>query len=239
MNEDIKLFLGISPPGLSRLENSQLEKSEAEFQRMRPKILERDNWTCQFCGYYSVRHLYQEVHHKDCNHRNNKESNLVTACHFCHMTHHLWYALQCGAVLVAWDYPQVAISRMARAQMQLHKRYPGSSEIHTLLSEGKDRARSILTDEVYSSLPMQMQYILRESPSEYEDLRRELYNNGIRLAFPVDEYNKSPQLKKNTAQPALSMHANAQIIEANEPAWSNRVLNTTLERNLYLRYVKI
>ncbi|MBE0506584.1 MAG: HNH endonuclease [Marinospirillum sp.] len=239
MSEEIKLLLGVSPPGLSRLENSQLEKCEAEFQRMRPRILERDNWTCQFCGYYSVRHLFQEVHHKDCDHRNNKESNLVTACHFCHMTHHLWYALQCGAVLVAWDFPQVAISRMARAQTQLQKRYPGSAEIHALLSEGKERARSILTDEVYSSLPMQMQYILRESPEDYEDLRRELYSNGIRLAFPVDEYNKSPQLKKNTALPALSMHANAQIIEANEPAWSNRVLNTTLERNLYLRYVKI
>lgn len=238
VSEEFKLFLGVSPPGLSRLDNKQLEKSEAEFKRMRPKILNRDNWTCQFCGYYSVRHLFLEVHHKDCDHRNNKESNLITACHFCHMTHHLWYALQCGAVLVAWDYPQVAISRMARAQLQLQKRYPGNAEINAMLAEGKERARSILTDDVYSSLPMHMQHILSESPAEYEEMRKELYENGIRLFFPVDEYNKSPQIKKNGEQ-ALSIHANAQIIDINEPSWSNRVLNTVLERNLYLRYVKI
>lgn len=239
MTNEVKLFLGVSPPGLSRLDNTQLEKSESEFQRIRPKILERDNWTCQFCGYYSARHLFQEVHHKDCDHRNNRKSNLITACHFCHMTHHLWYALQCGAILVAWDYPQVAISRMARAQMQLQRRYPGGAEIHAMLAEGKERARSILTDETYSSLPMQMQYVLENSPAEYKEMQEELYNNGIRLFFPSGEYNKSPQANKNTTQQALSIHANPKIIESNEPSWSNRVLNTVLERNLYLRYVKI
>lgn len=237
--DNVKLLLGVSPPGLSRLENKQLEKAEAEFKRMRPKILKRDFWTCQFCGYYSVRHIFQEVHHKDCDHRNNKESNLVTACHFCHMTQHLWYALQCGAILVAWDYPQVAISRMARVQMQLQKRYPGNAEMKAMLLEGKERARAILTDEVYLNLPAQMQHVLTESPIEYEALQKELYDNGIRLFFPMEEYNKSPQLKKNTDDPPLSVLANEQIIDANEPSWSNRVLNTVLERNLYLRYVKI
>lgn len=231
--------MGVSPSGLEKLTRKELDKHEAKFKSLRPKILDRDSWTCQFCGYYSVRHLFQEVHHVDGDHQNNKESNLVAACHFCHMTQHLWYALQCGAVLVAWDYPQVAISRMARAYMQLQKRYPGHDEINAMLAEGKERARSILTDDVYSSLPMQMQFTLKESPAEYKALQRELYDNGIRLFFPVDEYNKSTQIKKNAEQSSLSINANDQIIKINEPSWSNRVLNTVLERNLYLRYVKI
>lgn len=45
------------------------------------KILRRDNYTCQYCGFQARE--YQEIVNLDQNYHNNKLSNLVTACCFC------------------------------------------------------------------------------------------------------------------------------------------------------------
>lgn len=42
---------------------------------------ERDNFTCQYCGFQSQK--YQEVVNRDNNYRNNVADNLITACCFC------------------------------------------------------------------------------------------------------------------------------------------------------------
>lgn len=55
--------------------------ADPKFQAFQKKILERDNSTCQFCGFQA--HEYQEIINLDGNYRNNKLSNLVTACCFC------------------------------------------------------------------------------------------------------------------------------------------------------------
>lgn len=51
---------------------------EAEFQRIRKTILERDNHLCQFCGAEA-----KEVHHLDGNRANNDPANLVASCRKC------------------------------------------------------------------------------------------------------------------------------------------------------------
>lgn len=233
-----KLFLGVLPPGVSRKEAVSSEESDAEFKKIRPVILQRDNYTCQYCGHYAVRRIYQEVHHINGDHSRNEEDNLITVCHFCHMPQHLWYALQCGAILVAWDYPQVAISRFTRKIMQAGKRFPGGEAVLDMFREGKDRARRILGDDVYFNLPQQMQYILVEAPDEYRQLQEELYENGIRMAFPPGEYNKAPSLSRKPDGERLATLANPAIIEKNEPAWSNRLINASMESNFAARYAK-
>lgn len=45
------------------------------------KILARDNYTCQYCGFQAKE--YQEIVNRDSNYTNNKFSNLITACCFC------------------------------------------------------------------------------------------------------------------------------------------------------------
>lgn len=45
------------------------------------KILGRDNYTCQYCGFQASD--YQEIVNIDGNYTHNKFSNLVTACCFC------------------------------------------------------------------------------------------------------------------------------------------------------------
>jgi 5-methylcytosine-specific restriction endonuclease McrA len=75
------------------------------FYKLKPSVLERDHYTCQWCGKklgdsiisYALRrgryeHILSEVdftvHHKDGNKSNNTMENLVTVCNSCHASHH-------------------------------------------------------------------------------------------------------------------------------------------------------
>jgi intracellular multiplication protein IcmJ len=51
------------------------------FLPVEQKILGRDNYTCQYCGFQAKE--YQEIINLDGNYTNNKYSNLITACCFC------------------------------------------------------------------------------------------------------------------------------------------------------------
>lgn len=73
------------------------------YQQIRPNILRRDNWTCQFCGFKtnpnkkadkkSLKYSgFLEVHHLDDDHSNNNPDNLITACPFCHSVFHCGFA---------------------------------------------------------------------------------------------------------------------------------------------------
>lgn len=56
-------------------------KADPAFRRVRNKILVRDQYQCQFCGFQAEE--YQEIVNLDGNYRNNKLSNMTTACVFC------------------------------------------------------------------------------------------------------------------------------------------------------------
>ncbi len=51
------------------------------FKPVSEKIWQRDDYTCQFCGFQARQ--FQEVVNLDGNYRNNKANNLITACIFC------------------------------------------------------------------------------------------------------------------------------------------------------------
>ncbi len=50
---------------------------------IRFKVLERDEFKCQRCGY-----AFLEVHHIDGNRENNDLNNLITLCRKCHFEIH-------------------------------------------------------------------------------------------------------------------------------------------------------
>ena len=86
----LPLVLGVKRR-LSRRNDPREEKARAEFERQRPGVLNRDNWTCRGCGFASVKTNRapaggMEVHHIDDDHHNNLPDNLATLCPFCHMT---------------------------------------------------------------------------------------------------------------------------------------------------------
>lgn len=56
-------------------------REDKAFQPVAERVFERDNYTCQFCGFQARQ--YQEVVNIDGNYTNHKLSNLITACCFC------------------------------------------------------------------------------------------------------------------------------------------------------------
>ena len=67
---------------------------------LRPKILERDDYTCGHCGFRSLK--WQEIHHKDDDHANNDPSNLETLCPWCHGCHHVGFMGVSGKAILVW-----------------------------------------------------------------------------------------------------------------------------------------
>ena len=66
-------------------ENSSPEESTGAKKNLRKIILERDNFTCKYCGkreYTFKRSLH--MHHIDYNPENNNPGNLITLCSRCH-----------------------------------------------------------------------------------------------------------------------------------------------------------
>ncbi|WP_423064276.1 type IVB secretion system protein IcmJDotN [Candidiatus Paracoxiella cheracis] len=58
-----------------------VRKADPAFLTFQNKVFERDENTCQFCRFQAREHL--DVVNLDGNYRNNRTSNLVTACSFC------------------------------------------------------------------------------------------------------------------------------------------------------------
>jgi intracellular multiplication protein IcmJ len=56
-------------------------KEDKAFPPVQKRIFERDQYTCQYCGFQAKE--YQEIVNLDGNYANNKLSNMITACCFC------------------------------------------------------------------------------------------------------------------------------------------------------------
>ena len=69
----------VAVPGAWRLYSAR--KADPKFQEIANKILNRDNYTCQYCGFKASR--YQEVINIDSDYSNNSLNNMITACIFC------------------------------------------------------------------------------------------------------------------------------------------------------------
>lgn len=62
-------------------------------KEMRERILKRDHYTCQTCGYSPLRILVGKpmllhIHHIDKDRKNNNDNNQITLCHSCHSKLH-------------------------------------------------------------------------------------------------------------------------------------------------------
>lgn len=58
-----------------------IRRADSAFRSFRDSIHQRDQHTCQYCGFQARE--YQEIVNRDGNYRNNRKSNLITACLFC------------------------------------------------------------------------------------------------------------------------------------------------------------
>lgn len=78
-NQDHKGLKLIASAGAWRLYSAR--KADERFKAFEKKVLQRDRYTCQFCGFQA--RLFQDVVNLDGDYTNNRMANLVTACCFC------------------------------------------------------------------------------------------------------------------------------------------------------------
>lgn len=94
------------------------DEADQAFRAIRPTVLERDDKRCRYCGFRAER--YQEVHHLNGDHGDNRPDNLICACAFCHGANHVGFqGVGRRAVLVALPYPLVSMPQFFDLQRQL------------------------------------------------------------------------------------------------------------------------
>lgn len=90
------LVPSFAPPATWR--NNSLDSTGRDFWKMiRQKILERDNWCCQYCGFDCDK--WQIVHHINGNPNNNKFWNLMTVCQMCNLVEHAGFGCVVAGVV--------------------------------------------------------------------------------------------------------------------------------------------
>lgn len=109
------LFLSFAPPEKWRNQR-QTKKLEGErWQEFRKKILDRDDYTCVYCGYKSQK--YQIVDHINGNPENNANSNMQVICQMCNLIKHAGQGCEIQAVVNLYKkskYDQNAIIKITR-----------------------------------------------------------------------------------------------------------------------------
>jgi len=119
-----KLVLSFAPPETWRTRNNLYNR---RWKILRLKIVQRDGFVCQYCGYKSNK--FQIAHHIDGNPNNNKENNLITICQMCNLIEHSGQGCELKGIVDLYKqskYPQVEIIRVTR---EMRNRDKSDSEI--------------------------------------------------------------------------------------------------------------
>ncbi len=80
------LYPSFADPERWRTEKQSIRLNQPGWRELRGKILLRDDFSCQYCGFKAER--YQIVHHIDGNPGDDREDNLETICPMCNLIHH-------------------------------------------------------------------------------------------------------------------------------------------------------
>jgi intracellular multiplication protein IcmJ len=88
--------------------------ADAEFSVVRQRALSRDENTCVACGFKSGK--WQEVHHVNDDHGDNRLENLATVCSYCHMCQHIGLAGKSQEAVLVWlpEIPQDRLNHLVR-----------------------------------------------------------------------------------------------------------------------------
>ena len=169
---------------------------------LKEKIHKRDHDTCHFCGFTSPK--YQNIHHKDMNINNTDETNLVTACVFCHQCFFLDYVAKMESGMLVWlpEISQTALHHIARA-IYVGRISQGDiadasrAAYETLMSRRQEAEDRVGTDNPYILAQVMQDYL---GPKAYGNRAPKL--DGLRL-FPLDKrmvtegeltFNQFPQV---------------------------------------------
>ena len=138
---------------------------------LRDQVFDRDDHTCQACGWKSRR--WQELHHVDGDHRNRAVSNLQTLCPLCHQVFHLPQASATGGGSIVWlpEIDQATLNQMCRTLfVAMHApRGPWTGIARTLYGalEGRKATLEEALARSASDPGMLAQVLIKLKPEDY------------------------------------------------------------------------
>lgn len=173
--------------------------SDTKYQEARKIALKRDNLVCQYCGFQAKK--YQETHHINDDHNDNRAENLLTCCPLCHAVHHIGLVgVQGKGILIyAPDIGQQHINRLSMMFFAISKGVEQGNDFATrnyaIVDEAeydlRDRkkyiAKAFGTDEAEN--PLWLANMLLSLPDkEYKERARLL--SGVRLLHDYDGWKR-------------------------------------------------
>lgn len=173
--------------GKFRADSPHPAASDAVYRQARVKALNRDDFTCRFCGF---KHEKNEVHHANDNHEDHSDANLITSCVLCHMCHHLGFAgsQNRGKLIYLPDagIDQAGLNQLVRMLWIAEHMSKGDlKNTATSLLSRLERADIAAAALLGSSSPSQMGHFMAEL-SEEDYLKRGQVLNGMYL-FPLKQ----------------------------------------------------
>lgn len=208
-SSELKLVLGakreawrpsvVGAPGASSSAGKDPRAAEAEFQKIRPKVLERDRYTCRYCGFRAEK--FMEVHHLDDDHEHNAMDNLITACPLCHQVFHMGLAgkQQGGILILLPELSQADLNRLVHA-IWLWSTHPDRYDAADMLYE---RLKMRAHDMEYgfgdgASNPALVGDILHRELSDKQYEKREALFRDVRLLALPERFTRQIEAWKGT-----------------------------------------
>lgn len=172
-------------------------EADSEFRNVRRTVLQRDDYKCRFCSFRALK--WQEVHHRNNDHADNRPNNLVTACSFCHMVQHIGLAGKNNEAVLIWlpEIPQdrlhhivrtiLVANRWAEVTLSSPRRRPDiinaskemSDASRSLFAKLRDREEGAVR-HIGTSNALELANILLSMPDEAYDKRAD-FLRGVRL----------------------------------------------------------
>lgn len=173
-----------------------------DLKQLKLKIFERDDHTCQCCGFVSEK--YQELLQKDMNPQNYQADNLATVCVFCHQVFHLEKVADMRSGVLVWlpEIGQAALHHIMRAvyvaRVTQGPMADAARKLHDILMYRREAAKERMgTDD-----PAVLARIFQDFLEDREYHVRDKKVDGLRL-MPLDrriikegdlDFNQFPQI---------------------------------------------
>jgi len=204
MQTSYPLILGIARSGNAQNFSSKDGKAPGSDLKpeIRAKVFERDDNTCQCCGFRSQK--YQDVFFKNGVQSDHRMDNLATACVFCHQCFNLDLVNTMRSGVLIWlpEIDQATLHHIARAIYvarisQGPVANAARQALDILLNRREEVRRRISTDD-----PFILANVLRDYLTDRHYSLRGNKLDGVRL-FPLDrriireadlEFNQFPQI---------------------------------------------
>ena len=140
-----KLYLSFAPPEKWRNKRQNKRIEGEEWQKLRKRILEKDNYTCAYCEYGSEK--FQIVDHIDGNPENNKDENLQIVCQMCNLIKHSGHGVVLRNVIDLYEISKYSQNEIIKITREL--RDNGKSDEEIILFLGLKNKMKFKMDREY------------------------------------------------------------------------------------------